>query len=288
MISRHSARTLRGLGVAAASVVVLAGCGNPFDASDQHPAAEPEPNPTYAEIQEELFATMLAADSVSVTAEVAAGEAGLDQIFDEIDEDDIGQLEISGALDGMSSQMSFSAGDGSFTQITVDGSDYFSGPDFASLLVSELDEDVADAVDEELITEIIGDQWVEFPGEATGIYSAEELFETWQQQYTSESLGEMTGELQQRDGEQVWVFEADGGETEFVLAVDDEPYLLRLAEAGAEYELSEWGSSDAPDEPAESITLDEIYEAIAEDQGWDPQDLEDSDDDDQATAMENA
>ncbi|WP_146341360.1 hypothetical protein [Nesterenkonia sp. NBAIMH1] len=134
--------------LAASGALVLSACGPyPVDATDQHDAAAPESAPVFGDIRQEAFDSSLAAESVTVTGEMEAGEAELDELFGEIDEEDSGQLEILGALDGTASQMSFSAGTTSFTHRVVEGDEYFAGEEFAQLLAAELNDE--DDVDED-------------------------------------------------------------------------------------------------------------------------------------------
>lgn len=273
---RHA--TISSLGVLLALAVTTAACGyDPFSASepeDEQPPPEtaspspPQPAP-FGEIRGEAFEAMLAAESVTITGEVEAGEADLDEMFDGIDEDTSGHLEISGAADGSESQMSFSAGGSSFTQRAVDGDEYFRGEDFAALLVSELDDDVADLVEEDFIAEVVADQWVEFDdAQDPSVFSAHEFIATWQQELENENVSAMEGASETREGRQVWVYTADAGESEFVVAAEGEPYLVSIRDGDSYYHFDEWNSSEAPEPPENVITLQELFEAIAQEQGW--------------------
>lgn len=267
--------------IVAVAAVGLVGCGNPFDATDLDDA-EPGQQagsaaPAFGEIRQEVFSSMLAADSVTITGQVEAGEADLDELFEGLDDGTAGELAISGALDGTNSEMSFSAGGSSFTQRAVEAQEYFHGEDFASLLVSELDDEVAELVDQEFVEETIGDSWVMFDDTEGAVFSAEEFITAWQSELSGEDVDAMSAEAEDRDGEQVWVYTADGGDSEFVVAADGEPYLLAITDEDSQYEFIDWNASESPEVPDSVITLDEIFEAIAEDQGWDPEDLENDD-----------
>lgn len=260
--------------VASAAVVGLAGCGNPFlydgDADPQTDAAPP----AFGEIREDVFASMLAADSVTITGEVEAGEAELDELFAGLDDETAGELAISGALDGTDSEMSFSAGGSSFTQRAVGGQEYFHGEDFAALLVSELDDEVAELVDQEFIEEVIADSWVMFDDAEGAVFSAEEFIATWQSELTGDDVDAMTAQVEDREGQQVWVYAADGGESQYIVAAESDPYLLEIRDGESQYTFTEWDDSASPEVPDSVVTLDEIFDAIAEDQGWDPEDLD--------------
>lgn len=274
--------------IAALAAVSLAGCSNPFDARDAETTGpgQPEANateaevPAFGDIREDMFSAMLAADSVSIDGEVEAGEADLDELFDGLDDDTTGSLSISGALDGSESEMSFSAGGSSFTQRAVDGQEYFRGEDFAALLVSELDDEVADLVEENFVEDTISDSWVLFEDSAGSVFSAEEFITTWQSELTGEDVDAMAAHAEERDGETVWVYTADGGESEFVVTAGDEPFLLEITDEDSHYEFTEWNASGPPEAPDNVITLDEIFEAIAEDQGWDSDALDNDENDD--------
>lgn len=275
--------------LAAAAAVGLVGCGNPFDATDrdgsgseteQTEAAETEV-PAFGDIREDMFSAMLDADSVTIDGESEAGEADLDELFDGVDDDTTGTLSISGDLDGSESEMSFSAGGSSFTQRAVDGQEYFRGEDFAELLVSELDDEVAELVEQDFVEETISDSWVLFEDSAGSVFSAEEFITTWQNELTGDDVDAMAAHAEEREGETVWVYTADSGESEFVVSADDEPYLLEITDEDSHYELTEWNSSGPPEAPDNVITLDEIFEAIAEQQGWDSDALDDDVSDDE-------
>lgn len=261
--------------VLTATGLMLAGCGydpfaSPGSQGDQAPSnAGTEEPPNFGEVRDELFAAMLAADSVNILGEVEAGDAELDELFDGIEEDTSGQLQVSGELDGSQSEMRFSAGGSSFTQRAVEGEEYFRGEDFAALLVSELDEEVAELVDEEFIAEVVADQWVQFDdAQDPSVFSAEDFITTWQQELEGEEVSGMEAESETRDGQSVWVYTADGGDSEFVVAAEDEPYLLSIRDGDSHYQFSDWNDSPAPEVPEDVITLDEIFDAIAEEQGW--------------------
>ncbi|NDK31092.1 hypothetical protein [Nesterenkonia haasae] len=266
----------------------LAACSNPFDARDaEDPGSDLQDTdameaevPAFGDIRDDMFSAMLAAESVTIDGEVEAGEADLDELFDGLDDDTTGSLSISGALDGSESEMSFSAGGSSFTQRAVDGQEYFRGEDFAALLVSELDDEVADLVEEDFVEETISDSWVLFEDSAGSVFSAEEFITTWQNELTGEDVDAMAAHAEERDGETVWVYTADGGESEFVVTAEDGPYLLEITDEDSHYEFTEWNASGPPEAPENVITLDEIFEAIAEQQGWDPDALENEESDD--------
>lgn len=258
------------LPLAALAVVSFAGCGtNPFDASEiDDPTTGASDPPGFEQVRQEMFEVVLAAESVTITGEVEAGDAELDELFDGIEDDTTGQLSISGALDGSASQMSFSAGGSSFTQLALDGQEYFRGEDFAALLASELDDDVAELVDEEFIDDVVADQWVLFDEAEGSVFSAEDFLVTWQDELNDHDPQDMTAASETREGQEIWVYTEEEGEREYVIAAEEEPYLLAITDEDANYALSEWNASEAPEPPENVITLDEIFDAIAEEQGW--------------------
>lgn len=292
-----NAKTLRPAGLAAAGLLLLTACDNPFDATggDPAPAAEepgegteagtgggqaeaPTEAPSFGEIQDEMWEAMLAADSVTIEGEVEAAEADLDELFEGIDEDAVGDIRISGSLDGSDAEMSYSAGEGNtFTQRTVEGTEYFRGEDFGALLLDELDDEVAELIDEDFLNSVMEDQWVEFSADGSGsAYSAEDVFTGWQADLAGEDLDGLTGEVQERDGEHVFVYTVEeDDEREYVVAAQGEPYLLAWQDEDSRYVFSEWNEAGEPEEPENVITLDEIFEAIAEEQGWPTDELDD-------------
>lgn len=292
-----NAKTLRPAGLAAAGLLLLTACDNPFDATGGGPApATEEPGegteagtgggqaeapteaPSFGEIQDEMWEAMLAADSVTIEGEVEAAEADLDELFEGIDEDAVGDIRISGSLDGSDAEMSYSAGEGNtFTQRTVEGTEYFRGEDFGALLLDELDDEVAELIDEDFLNSVMEDQWVEFSADGSGsAYSAEDVFTGWQADLAGEDLDGLTGEVQERDGEHVFVYTVEeDDEREYVVAAQGEPYLLAWQDEDSRYVFSEWNEAGEPEEPENVITLDEIFEAIAEEQGWPTDELDD-------------
>lgn len=270
---------------AAAVLCALTGCGyNPFEpagTTGERAEANAGNPPEFGELRQDIFDAMLSADSVTITGDVQAGEADLDELFDGLDEDTRGELQISGALDGRASEMSFAAGDSSFTQRAVDGEEYFRGEDFAALLVSELDDEVAEAVDEAFIEEVVANAWVQFDdAEDPQVFSAEEFITTWRQELDGEDIAAMQASSETVEGEPVWVYSADGGDSEFVVAAEGEPYLLSIRDEDSTYEFTDWNASEPPQVPENVITLDEIFEAIAEEQGWPTDGLGGEDDED--------
>lgn len=261
--------------VLTAAGALLVGCGyDPFGGpgSEAEPTSqngESEQPPAFGEIREDIFEAMLGAESVNIHGEVEASDADLDELFDGIEEDTAGLLQISGALDGTESEMAFSAGGSSFTQRAVDGEEYFRGEDFAALLVSELDEAASEAVEEEFIAEVVAQRWVQFEdAEDPSVFSAEEFITTWQQELEGEEVSRMEAESETREEHSVWVYTADGGASEFVVAAEGQPYLLSIRDGDSHYEFSDWNDSAPPEVPEEVITLDEIFDAVAQEQGW--------------------
>lgn len=252
--------------------LALAACGPyPVDSTESHDEVSAGSAPTFGEIREDAFDASLAAESVSVEGEIEAGEADLDELFGEIDEDETGQLEITGALDGTATQMSFSAGESSFTQMVVDGEEYFAGEEFAQLLAAELndddddgDEDAAEeeSVSSEEIAEIIGDSWVQFD-EAESVYSAEDVLTTWQEELAEGEYDGLEGEEDTRDGDDVWVYTED--DLSIVVAAGEEPLILEISDGENTYTFDGWDGTDAPEAPEDVITLDEILEEAAGD-----------------------
>ncbi|WP_147108082.1 hypothetical protein [Nesterenkonia populi] len=249
--------------VLTAGGLALSACGPyPVDASDQHDDVATGAAPVFGEVREEAFETSLAAESVTVEGEIEAGEADVDELFGEIDEGESGQLEITGDLDGTASQMSFSAGESSFTQVVVDGEEYFAGDEFAQLLAAELndddeDEEEADSVSSDDVAEIIDDAWVQFP-DAESVYSAQDVLTTWQEELADGEYDELEAEEDIRDGEDVWIYTED--DLSIVVAAGDEPLILEISDGANTYAFDEWNESEAPEAPEDVITIDEILE----------------------------
>ena len=262
-------------GSCVAAVVLLTGCaGNPFE--DDADAAEPEV-PSFGEIQDRMWDAMLTADTVSIEGEIQAAEADVDQMFEEIDEDDTGDLLINGAVDGSDSEMTFTAGDVTFTQRAVDGVEYFRGEDFAALLMSELDEEIADLLEEEFLTSVVAEQWVQFSTEGAGaVFSAQDFISTWQRELDGAEAAAMDGAAETREGTEVYVYATADGATELVVAAEGAPYLLEMRDGESTYAFSAWDEAQRPEEPENVMTLEEIFEAIAAEQGWSTEENDDA------------
>lgn len=226
--------------------------------------------PTFGEIHEEMWDAMLEAETVSLQGRVEADEANLDEIFDELDDDAEGTLHITGATDGSNSEMEFSAGDDySFTLRSVDGSDYVRGEDFAELLISSLDDDVVEAAGEDTIRGIVEDRWVDLTAEGGAVPSVAELIEDMRDDIDSDDIAEITGELEERDGHEVYVYTDEDGEDEIVVAAEGAPYLLELR-LGDDYQFtfSEWNEAETPEAPEDALTDDELIDQVIAEAGW--------------------
>lgn len=258
-----------------AGTLLLASCGaNPFSGDTAEPdgagTAEEAEVPAFGDIQDEMWEAMLSAETVTLEGQVQAGDAELDELFSELDEDAVGDITVTGALDGTDSQMSYSAGEGhSFTHRAVGGVEYFRGEDFGSLFYSELDEEIADLVDPEFLDEFVAEQWVALSEDGAGsIFSAEDFLRTWQQELEGDQVEDIEGVRETRGGQVVYVYAEDDGDAEYVVAADGPPYLLQLEDQQNSYTFTDWNSTDTPEEPENIITLDDLVEAIAEQQDW--------------------
>lgn len=254
-------------GGALAAVLLLTGCGgNPFqgDPSDAEPQV-----PSFGEIQDRMWEAMLTADTVSIKGEIEAAEADVDQMFDGIDEEDTGDLLITGAVDGSDSEMTFTAGDVTFTQRAIDGVEYFRGEDFAALLMSEMDEEITDLIEEDFVTSVVAEQWVQFSTDGAGaVFSAQDFIDTWARELDGEELAGLDGAAETRDGEEVYVYVTEDGATELVVAAAGAPYLLQMRDEDSRYDFSDWNQTQRPEAPENVMTLDDIFDAIAAEHGW--------------------
>lgn len=265
--------------LAIAGTFALTACtSNPFGGGDPEAegagtAAESDV-PSFGEIRDEMWEAMLAAETVTIEGQVEAGEAELDELFSEVDEDAVGDITVTGALDGTDSEMRYSAGEGhTFTQRAVGGVEYFRGEDFGALFYSELDDEIAEVVDPEFIDGVVADQWVEFSTEGSAsIFSAQDFLTTWQRDLDDEDVDDISGVREVRDGQAVFVFAEQDGDAEYVVAADGPPYLLQLRDEDSTYTFTDWNSSETPEEPENIITLDDIFDAIAEQQDWPTED----------------
>ncbi|TDS86378.1 hypothetical protein [Nesterenkonia aurantiaca] len=266
------------VGSGLAAVVLLTGCGgNPFQGDAQD--AEPQV-PSFGQIQDRMWEAMLTADTVSIEGEIEAAEADVDQMFEDIDEEDTGDLLITGAVDGSASEMTFTAGDVSFTQRAIEGVEYFRGEDFAALLMSEMDQEITDLIEEDFITSVVVEQWVQFSTDGAGaVFSAQDFISTWQRELDGEELAALEGAAETRDGAEVYVYATQDGSTELVVAAAGAPYLLQMRDEDSRYDFSDWNQTQRPEAPENVMTLDEIFEAIAAEHGWSTGDEDQAPDD---------
>ena len=255
------------VGSCGAAVVLLTGCaGNPF--ADDAEATEPQV-PSFGQIQDRMWDAMLTADTVRIEGDIEAADADVDEMFEGIDDDDTGELLIDGAVDGSDSEMTFTAGDITFTQRAIDGAEYFRGEDFASLLMSELDGEIAGLIEEDFITSVVAEQWVQFSTDGAGaVFSAQDFINTWQRELDGDDVAGMDGIAETRDGTDVYVYATADGSTELVVAAEGAPYLLQMRDEESTYAFSAWDEAPRPEEPENVMTLDEIFAAIAEEHGW--------------------
>lgn len=260
-------------GSALAAAVLLTSCGgNPFDTGAEDEATQV---PSFAQVQDRMWDAMLTADTVSIEGEIEAAEADVDQMFEEIQEDDTGELLITGAVDGRASEMTFTAGDVTFTQRAVDGVEYFRGEDFAALLMSEMDKEITALIEEDFITSVVADQWVQFSTEGAGaVFFAQDFISTWQREFDEEQVAGLSGTAETRDGAEVYVYATEDGSTEFVVAADGAPYLLQMRDGDSSYVFSGWNEAQRPEQPENVMTLDQIFEAIAAEHGWSTEEFE--------------
>lgn len=253
-----------------AGALMLTGCGgSPFE-EDTEPQV-----PSFGEIQDQMWEAMLTAESVSIDGEIEAAEADVDQMFEGIDEADTGDLLIIGAVDGSQSEMTFTAGEVTFTQRAVDGVEYFRGEDFASLLMSEMDEEIAALIDEDFLASVVAGQWVQFSSDGAGTgFSAQEFIGTWRRELDGDAMAALDGTAETHEGMEVYVYATEDGSTELVVAAEGAPHLLQMRDADSSYVFTAWNEAQRPQVPENVMTLDEVFDAIAAERGWSSAELD--------------
>lgn len=268
------------LSVSAASVLALSACGGNGNggANGEVSEEELEDVPALSEIEETMWDSMESSESVTI---IAAPE--------DLDADELEQMGLQfnnatfyGNLDGSASAFAFGE-DEATDAVVVFGDEGYMSVDFMFSLFSGMMAGQAPDEEQELIdgvaSELEGywiDQSEEYDPE-NDPFSVEavlsEARDSWFDdtgEITSEAYGE-EGELDERDGEPVWIY-SDGDSELVVEANPDAPRILEATEGEDSVTFSDWDSTEAPERPAGDEIIDEedfdqLLQEAAEEQG---------------------
>lgn len=237
--------------------------------------------PGIEEIHEDIWDSSMNQDSVSISADVllsaiGEGSEALEQEADaETGEEEVVQVELSGAMDG--DGYTYTIADGVidlvvFSDVALQSADS---------VVAEYEgyqEEGQGASPEELreAVEAEGD-WVDITSLASQFETPQEFIENFRAGMMASSDGEdlsdwdAQGEVDTHDGEEVWVYSEEGEEEslEIVVRADtDEPVLMEIRANNAGQETSitftDWNEADSPDRPAEeTIISEEEFQSIS-------------------------
>lgn len=243
--------------------------------------------PALNEIIDQIWETSAEQDSVTINVAVTAEaleqaqenlggtqeEGDLPHVEDTEDEAEDVQLTIAGDLNGEGSTYTQEGGgeylvfdEGEQYLQTVDTfvSDYQADAEAQGVTAEIAPEDLRDALSAE------GD-WIEVtPTHAERVETPAQFLENFRNGYGfisgGSEIGDLSaeGEVETRDGENVWVY-AEGGYELVVLADESEPLLMAIAveDGGVQVDFSDWNETDAPERPEDDtiIFADEL-EAI--------------------------
>lgn len=262
LMVRH--RRADSAGVVLAALLALTGCGAGGDSAAGEEASSGGPSasstaedadvpeaPAYAEIEADLWDTMLQADSVTITGEMP-------RTFLNPDGDGESRVayEFTGAVDGADSGFRRSSGGTVTSDARLVGEAYYEPAEVPLRNMSRIlgDAELSDAALEEAEGRWV--EWADFYGveDRTTEVFLEDLRTALEGR---DPLVTFDGETRTRDGEDVWVY--SDGVFEAVVRPGEDPVLLSCvgdARDGAfELTFRDWNSSEEPGAPPEQKTM---------------------------------
>lgn len=244
-------------GLAGVALLTLTACGGGGEdpAAEESQTPEVPPAPEYTEIESDIWDTMLAAESVTLSVELSASSMN-----PQASSDAVVAQEYTGSLDGTASTF-HELNDGVTTEMhMLEDAIYVPGErELESIARASGDAFSA----EDFAAEFEG-KWVDYSGQVDRSQASTAAF-LEQMRSSMEDNGaasSLEGEAETREGEDVWVY--TGGGVEAVVRAGDEPVLLSYAgESGDEsvdLTFEDWDASEGPEEPAEEdvLSLDEV------------------------------
>lgn len=263
------------LSVAAASILALSACGS-ADGESSDPEEDIQDVPALSEIEETMWDTMEASESVTITASPEdLGAAGLDNMG-------LGSGDVTfyGNIDGSASGFTFGDSDAvvAFDEQAYMSADYVFGI-FGGAMAEQVGEQERQLI--EAIADELQGYWVDQSGEYDpevdpfGVdliisESRDQWFDSEDDDPSSSEYGD-EGTLEEHDGVDVWVYSE--GDSELIVEADhDAPRILEATEDGGTITFSDWDSTEEPERPDEDLVIDEgefdeLLSDVAEEQG---------------------
>ena len=246
----------------AAAVLVLAGCAGTGD--DEDAAAEQQEGPeatkqgdageavpVLSDIEDDIWGSMLAAESVHVAIENDEVVGNLSNVPGT----DVEAFRYSGAVDG--SAIAVHYGDIENAQLYFPDATYI-GDELTFRMFDEVDEDADIAA----LRQDLDGHWMlgeSFDPEEMDFRLSELIADFRVDGSEADGQGSEVsdgGVAEVRDGEEVWVYPLQDGGGELVLAADREaPYLLALTTDDLRLEFSDWNEAEIPSRPDPEAVL---------------------------------
>lgn len=286
-------RKLLALG-ASISLVALTACG---DGSSEEAEASIEPVeaensvedvPALSDIEDVMWEAMQDSGSVTLIADIEAiadEDPQTAEMFEQMSDDGLSDVRLSGALDGSGSAMSL--GEEELLRSFEDGV-YLSSDAIFNMLAgqsSSLSAEDQQAFDD-LADEFEG-SWIDFsdemqPGDDSEYlnvgYLFDDLRDSWED---SDGSAETPIEREQisdegthevRDDADVWVYPGEEEGQELVLEANHEsPVIVGIADGEMSMVFTDWGDTEIPEQPAASelMTEQDIQEYTGDSSGTD-------------------
>lgn len=265
---------------ASVALVALTGCGAIADigGGDEDPEEEASQNveevPALSDIDDQMWGSMEEAGNVTITADVtelASVDAESAQMFEEMLGGETSDIQFYGSLNETATGMR--VGDEEFLRNFGENGVYISADAIFNMLGTQnlgLSGEEQQQFDD-VAAELAG-TWFDFSSEVqpeeTDDVSVVALFDDLRQSWDGEDAGvdspverdqisdEGTHEV--REEQDVWVYTGDEEGRELVLeANQDSPKFVSLATEDGSIEFSDWGETQAPQQPEESDIMTE-------------------------------
>lgn len=226
-----------------------------------------EEPPALSEIDELMWETMQAQDSVTISADIEQLAEAEDDMFGEMLAGDDTNMQLYGALDGSAIGMSF--GDSDLVRVFGHEEAYLSGEAFFDLMGSA--GAGLDGTDDDATSELFADTWIDFSSEISGEDNEfdlggalGELQDGWNEGEANDDTPVARDELSDdgthevREEQDVWVYAGSEEGQELVLEANhDAPKIVALSDGDTTMTFSEWNATESPQRPEESQIIDQ-------------------------------
>ncbi|GAB3192306.1 hypothetical protein [Nesterenkonia suensis] len=221
------------------------------DEADDDPGDAPE----ITDIEDDLWRAMEEAESVVLEVDIPADEAqveGPEQI--DAEEGERFTQHFSGQMDGSGLIMRQEFGGEATEMITFEDATYVRGEDELAAVAEQFPGEI----DEDELAEEFEGKWVDYSDVLPeGFTITAEIDDFRRSLEDGGGFGELEGQTETREGEEVWVYTDDL--RELVIRAGEEPVLLSVqaeSESGRiEMHLSDWNAAEEPERPAEEDIL---------------------------------